>query len=76
MIDIVNRAHNSKNGKNSRKPWKWMIVDSAIIGGISFFSSLIEGSPTAMTFYKAVVAYGLAFFVQLAIERGLKRQNI
>jgi len=73
MIDIVNRAHNTENGRNERKPWRWMLIDSAIIAGISFFSGLVEGPPTWMGLYKAAVAFGLAFFLQLAIERGLKR---
>lgn len=74
MIDLVNRAHSSVDGQNSRKPWKWMIIDSAIIAGISFFSGLVEGPPTLMTMYRSGVAFGLAFFLQLAIERGLKRR--
>ena len=74
MLDLVNRAHSSGDGSNSRKPWSWMVIDSAIIGGISFFSSLIEGPPDMMAVYRAAVAFGLAFFLQLAIERGLKRE--
>lgn len=73
MIDIVNRAHNTKNGKNERKPWKWMVIDSAIIGGISLFAELIAGPPTWLGLYKSGIAFGLAFFIQLAVERGLKR---
>lgn len=51
-----------------------MIVDSAIIGGISLFTELITGPPSWMGLYKAGVAFGLAFFIQLAVERGLKRE--
>jgi len=51
-----------------------MIVDSAIIGGISLFTELITGPPTWASAYKAAIAFGLAFFIQLAVERGLKRE--
>ena len=51
-----------------------MIVDSAIIGGISLFTELITGPPSWVGLYKAGVSFGLAFFIQLAVERGLKRE--
>jgi len=73
MLDMVNRSHNDPNGENSRKSWRWMLMDSLIIAAISFFSSLPEGPPTWVDAYTALKAFGLAFVLQLAIERGLKR---
>ena len=74
MLNLCGRTNSPKNTDGPRKTWKWMIVDSAIIGGISVFTELITGPPTWTTAYKAAVAFGLAFFIQLAVERGLKRE--
>lgn len=51
-----------------------MVVDAAIVGGISLFTELVAGPPTWLGLYKAAAAFGLAFFIQLAVERGLKRE--
>jgi len=68
------RTNSSENTEPNRKAWRWILIDSAIIGGISLFTELISGPPTWMGLYKAGVAFGLAFFIQLAVERGLKRE--
>ena len=74
MLNMSGRTNSSENTGNPRKTWTWMIVDSAIIGGISLFTELITGPPTWASAYKAAIAFGLAFFIQLAVERGLKRE--
>jgi len=73
MLDIVNSSRTASVGEDSRKSWEMMIIDSLIIGGISLFTELVSGPPTWLGLYKAVTACGLAFFIQLAVERGLKR---
>lgn len=73
MLNMSNNGHQNKNGKNSQKPWKWMLIDSCIIGGIALFASLGGGAPTWDVAWIAFKAFGLSFFVQLAVERGLKR---
>lgn len=73
MLDMVNRTHSSEDGPNSRKPWRWMLVDSAIIGGIALAAVMGNeppGLPEAWVMLKAFLG---AFLIQLAIERGLKR---
>jgi len=74
MLNIAYRGQASAKTGNTRKPWRWMLIDSAIIGGISLFTELVVGPPTWMGLYKAGAAFGLAFFIQLAVERGLKRE--
>lgn len=74
MLNLCGRRNSPENTGDSRKTWTWMIVDAAIIGGISLFTELITGPPTWMGLYKAAMAFGLAFFIQLAVERGLKRE--
>lgn len=74
MVDIVNRAHQNPSGRNSRKPWKWMVIDSAIIGGIAVFATIGSMLPTWETAWVAFKAFGAAFLIQLAVERGLKRR--
>jgi len=60
--------------KKSKKSIKWIIVDSAIIAGIAFISSLPEAKlPNIYDLYIAVKAFIYAFLLQLAIERGLKK---
>ena len=50
-----------------------MIIDSAIIGGIAVFASIGSMPLSWDTSWIAFKAFGAAFLVQLAIERGLKR---
>lgn len=75
MVDLVNRSHESKDGKNHRKPFKWILIDSAIIGGVAMAASMpswIPGWPDLWIMTKAFIG---AFLLQLAIERGLKRKS-
>jgi len=74
VLNLSGRTYSSENTGSSRKTWTAMLIDSAIIGGISLFTELISGPPTWMGLYKAGLAFGLAFFIQLAVERGLKRE--
>jgi len=74
MLNICGRTGSSENTGNTRKTFKWMLADSAIVGGISLFTELIAGPPSWLGLYKAAMAFGLAFFIQLAVERGLKRE--
>lgn len=59
--------------RNPGKPWKWILIDSAILAGIAFISAL-PGSrlPTIMDLYTAIKAFIYVFLVQVAIERGIK----
>lgn len=74
VLDVINRGHTDAKGKNTRKPMKWILIDSAVIGGIAFFACLPAVVPTINEVYVALKAFGGAFIVQLAIERGLKRK--
>jgi hypothetical protein len=59
--------------RNPGKPWKWMLIDSAVIAGIAFVSVLpADRLPNIFDAYVAVKAFLYAFLVQIAIERGLK----
>ncbi|TKJ25415.1 MAG: hypothetical protein CEE41_04375 [Hadesarchaea archaeon B3_Hades] len=74
MLNLSGWTNSPENTGDSRKTWRWILIDSAIIGGISLFTELATGPPTWMSAYKAAMAFGLAFFIQLAVERGLKRE--
>ena len=74
ILNLSGRTNATENTGSTRKARRWIIIDSAIIRGISLFTELISGPPTWMGLYKAGVAFGLAFFIQLAVERGLKRE--
>lgn len=75
MLNVISPQGGAANDDTGRKTWTWMLLDSAIIGGIGLFTELISGPPSIEGLYKAVVSFGLAFFIQLAIERGLKRPS-
>lgn len=60
-----------------------MLIDASVMGGLAFFSSLGSAGAIAASgfavnihpaffFLQAIVAAGAAFFLQLAIARGLK----
>lgn len=75
MIDVVNRAHNEKDGKNHRKPWKWMVIDSLIIGGVAMAAAMPGTVPTLLDVWIMVKAFAGSFLIQLCIERGLKKEE-
>ena len=73
MLDMHGAAASVGPTNNSRKTWKAMIIDAAIIGAIAAFAGVGGGGPTWDTMWIAFKGFGLAFFMQLAVERGLKR---
>jgi len=59
--------------RNPGKPWVWIIIDSLIIAGIAFVSSLPENRlPSLLDVYVSLRAFLYAFLFQLAVEKGLK----
>jgi len=59
--------------RNPGKPWRWIIIDSLIIGAIAFVASLPPNRiPDINELYVAVKAFSYSFLIQLAVERGLK----
>jgi len=73
VLDISRQTGPREEGGDNRKTWTDMLVDSAIIGGIAVFASIGSMPLTWDTSWIAFKAFGAAFLVQLAIERGLKR---
>lgn len=56
-----------------RKPWKWILADSAVIAGIAFVSTLPTSHlPNLMDLYVAVKAFAYSLLIQIAVERGIK----
>ena len=73
MLDFWNRKHTNPEGKNQRKPMKWIVIDSAIIGLIAMVACMPDVVPTLNEVWVMGKAFIGAFVVQLAIERGIKR---
>lgn len=73
MLNMSGRNNAAIADSNGRKKWTWMLIDAAIIGAIAAFAGIGGGGPTVETMWIAFKAFGLAFFMQLAVERGLKR---
>ena len=70
---MVNRAHNTEDGSNSVKPWRWILVDSAIIGAIAMAAVMPGEIPRVSDIWVMAKAFFAAFIVQVGIERGLKK---
>jgi hypothetical protein len=59
--------------RNPGKPWIWILIDSLIISGITFISTLpSDRLPTTVDLYISLKAFLYAFLIQVAVERGLK----
>jgi hypothetical protein len=59
--------------RNHGKPIKWILFDSLVISCIAFLANLpVDRLPNMFDLYIAIRAFSYAFFLQLAIERGLK----
>lgn len=73
MLNMTGQENGVINTAEGRKAFKWMLADAAIIGAIAAFAGIGGGGPTWATLWIAFKAFGLAFFMQLAVERGLKK---
>jgi len=62
MLDIVNR----------RKPLKWILIDSLIVGGIAMAAAMPNAVPTITDLWVMFKGFLGSFLIQLAIERGIK----
>jgi hypothetical protein len=59
--------------RNPGKPWKWILVDSAIIAALAALAVLPpDRPPTTNELYICVKTFVNAFIFQVALERGLK----
>jgi len=81
MLDFIHPKTNmAKYGKsltgnnNNSKSWTDIIIDSAIVAGITFFSTWSGNIDIAQLLITAK-ATGLTFFLQVAYEKGIKRYN-
>jgi hypothetical protein len=69
MLDILYDPHN----RNSRKPLKWILFDSFVIGLVAFAASLPHDRiPTQLDLYIALRAFIYSFAMQLLVEYGIK----
>jgi hypothetical protein len=73
MLNIASHRAASSAQEDTRKTWREMLIDSAIIGAISVFAVIGSEPPTWNTVWIAFKAFGAAFVIQLAVERGLKK---
>lgn len=73
MLDMHGKPAAVPNPNDGRKTWAAMLIDAAIIGAIAAFASIGGNGPTMEVLWTVFKAFGLAFFIQLAVERGLKR---
>jgi len=59
--------------RNPGKPWIWILIDSLIISGITFISTLpSDRLPSTFDLYISLKSFVYAFLIQVAVERGLK----
>ena len=62
--------------RNPGKPLKWIIIDSLIIAMIAFLAALPAHIPTVTDLYVALKGFLISFFVQLAVEKGVKPHSV
>ena len=81
MLDFVNPKTNMvkygkslSENKDNTKSWKDIVLDSIIVAGITFFSTW-TGNIDIAQLLMTLKATGLAFFLQVAYEKGIKRYN-
>ncbi len=61
--------------RNPGKPLKWIVIDSLIIAGIAFLSTLpSDRMPNYQDLYMAIKSFAYSFLIQLSVERGLKKR--
>jgi len=75
MLDMINRSHTNPERKNKRKPFKWIIIDSVIVGLIAMAAAMPSTIPTVNELWVMFKAFFGSFVLQLAIERGIKRAD-
>jgi len=75
MLDMINRSHTNPKKKNTRKPWKWMLADSLIVGLIATVASMPSTIPSVAECWVMFKAFLGSFIFQVAVERGLKRKK-
>jgi len=69
------------NLKDPPDGWKDQLINSGVMAGIAFFSTLASISATGIraapgtSLLAAGIAAGLNFFTSLAIQRGLKKEE-
>ena len=73
MLDLVNREHTNPEKKDEVKPWKWILIDSLIIAALATAVNMPSAIPGVNEAWVMAKAFFGAFFLQLAIERGIKR---
>lgn len=68
-----------KNSMNGSFDWKDALIDSTIMAGLTFFTSLgglsLTGVIVARDFLAAGIAAATQFFIVLAIKRGLREKQ-
>ena len=73
MLNLSGPDGSPENTGVKRKAWRWMLIDSAIIGGIALAAVMGNTPPGWAEAWVMLKAFTGAFVLQLAIERGLKR---
>jgi hypothetical protein len=75
MLDLVDRSHKDPERRNSQKSFRWILVDSVIIGLIAMCAAMPSAIPTVEDLWVMFKAFLGSFVLQLAVERGLKRKE-
>lgn len=75
VLDILHRGYTNPSNKNKRKPFKWILGDSLIIGGITACAVMSSSIPTITDCWIIFKTFLGSFLAQLVIERGIKRSE-
>lgn len=75
MLNIITNPGTSANGKAKRKEMLGMLLDAIIIAMIATAAVMGNDVPTNTELWVMLKAFLAAFFLQLAVERGIKREK-
>jgi len=72
MIDVLYDPPERQQNKQT-KPFKWILIDSAIVGAFMFVAALpYDHPPTWGELYIALRAFAYFFLFEVMLERGIK----
>ena len=81
MLDMISGIKQAvTNGKNavcdsSQKELKWILVDALVVAFIALFAIAPQTIPDMAQCWTMIKAFLAAFFVEVAVERGIKQKE-
>lgn len=69
---IKDGTETAKLKLETKKPFKYIVLDSCVVAGIAAFAVMSNHIPSLEEAYMIIKAFGATFLLEIAVERGLK----